>query len=82
MTTADHLRNNIIDKLLTISNKDYLAALYQLVEKSSVATEVVTLTEEQVLLLQLSDQDIENGKLVNQEEADKSDREWLKASIF
>lgn len=78
MTTADHLRNNIIDKLLTISNKEYLAALHQLVEQSSVATEVVTLTEEQVLLLQLSDKDIENGRLVNQELVDRSDWEWLK----
>lgn len=78
MTTADHLRNNIIDKLLTISNKEYLAALYQLVEKSTVATEVVPLTEEQVVMLQLSDDDIADGRLVTQEQLDKSDREWLK----
>ena len=78
MTTADNLRNNIIDKLLTITNKDYLAALNQLVEKSAVSTDVVKLSKEQILLLQLSEEDIKNGRLKSQDEVDKSDREWLK----
>jgi len=78
MATIDSLRNNIIDKLLTISNKDYLAALYQLVEKSKVDNDVVKLTEEQTLMLQLSDKDILKEKLISQEQLDKSDLKWLK----
>lgn len=78
MTSADNIRNNIIDKLLTISNKDYLAALYQLVEKSSVDSDVVKLSKEQILMLKLSDQDIISNKLISQEELDKSDLKWLK----
>ena len=78
MTTADNLRNNIIDKLLTITNKDYLAALNQLVEISAVSSDVVKLSKEQILLLQLSEEDIKNGRLKSQDEVDKSDREWLK----
>jgi hypothetical protein len=78
MNRADILRNNIIDKLLTISNKDYLAALYQLVEKSSVDNDIVKLSEEQILMLQLSEKDIEDGNLISQEELDKSDMLWLK----
>ena len=78
MNRADILRNNIIDKLLTISNKDYLAALYQLIEKSSVDNDVVKLSEEQILMLQLSDKDIEAGKLISQDDLDKSDMQWLK----
>ncbi|MEO7174974.1 MAG: hypothetical protein ABIV51_03980 [Saprospiraceae bacterium] len=78
MNRADILRNNIIDKLLTISNKDYLAALYQLVEKSSVDNDLVKLSEEQVLMLQLSDKDIESGKLISQHDLDKRDMQWLK----
>ncbi len=78
MAAVDHLRNNIIDKLLTITNKDYLSALYKLVEKSSVDNDKVKLTKEQILMLQLSDADIKNGRLVSQEEVDKSDLKWLK----
>ncbi|MCX6236729.1 MAG: hypothetical protein NTY07_04055 [Bacteroidia bacterium] len=78
MRTTDILRNNIIDKLLTINNKDYLSALYQLVNKSSVDNDTVKLTEEQILMLQLSDNDIKNGSLISQSQLDKDDLQWLK----
>ena len=78
MATTDTLRNSIINKLLTITNKDYLSALYKLVEKSSVDNDIVKLTNEQVLMLKLSDKDIAKGKLISQDELDKRDSEWLK----
>ena len=78
MATVDTLRNDLIDKLLSISNKDYLQALNKLVENSSSAYEKVQLTEEQILMLQLSDEDIKAGRLISQQDADKSDLEWLK----
>jgi hypothetical protein len=78
MNRADILRNNIIDKLLTISNKDYLLALYQLVESSAVDNDIVKLSDEQILMLKLSDKDIEAGRIISQEELDKSDMQWLK----
>jgi len=78
MNQVDILRDSIIDKLLTISNKDYLAALYQLINKSSVENDTVELTEEQLVMLQLSEQDILNGNLISQTELDKSDLKWLK----
>jgi hypothetical protein len=78
MNRVDSLRNSIIDKLLTISNKDYLAALYILVENSSVDSDVMKLSEEQTLMLQLSDRDIKTGKLISQDQLDKNDLQWLK----
>jgi hypothetical protein len=78
MATVDTLRNDLIDKLLSISNKDYLQALNKLVENSSSAQEKVQLTEEQILMLQLSDDDIKAGRLTSQQDLDKSDLEWLK----
>ncbi|SCY99730.1 hypothetical protein [Flavobacterium caeni] len=79
MRAVDNLRNNIIDKLLTISNKDYLSALNQLIEKSSVDNNVVKLSEEQILMLNMSDDDIKNNRYISQEELDKNDLEWLKS---
>jgi hypothetical protein len=78
MNRIDILRDSIIDKLLTISNKDYLTELYQLINKSSVDTDVVELSEEQKIMLQLSEHDIQNGNLISQVELDKSDLKWLK----
>lgn len=78
MNRVDTIRNNIIDKLLTISNKDYLTALYQLMERNFVDNDLVKLTKEQVLMLQISDSDVKNGKLISQEQLDKNDLKWLK----
>lgn len=73
MATVDTLRNNLLDKLLTISNKDYLQALNQLIENSGVEDNTVALTEEQILMLHLSDKDLAANKLITQEQLDKSD---------
>ena len=54
MATIDTLRNNLIDKLLTISNKEYLLALNHLVERSTVDNDPVKLSEEQILMLHLT----------------------------
>ena len=78
MATIDHIRNGIINKLLTISNKNYLVALSQLVENSSTEKDTVKLTDEQTLMLQLSDNDIKSGKIISQAQLDKSDLKWLK----
>ena len=63
---------------MTISNKDYLSVLYQLFEKSSVDNDLVKLSEEQVLMLKLSDKDIKNDRLISQNQLDKNDLEWIK----
>jgi hypothetical protein len=78
MASVDSIRNSIIDRLLTISNKEYLAALFKLVESSSMGNEKLTLTKEQRIMLQLSEQDINDGRLISQEQLDKEDIEWLK----
>jgi hypothetical protein len=78
MTATDNIRNSIIDKLLTISNDDYLSALYQLVSKSSENNEIIQLSDSQLLMLDMSEDDIKNGRLTSHEELDKSDLEWLK----
>lgn len=79
MTATDNLRNSIIDKLLTISNNDYLAALYQIISKSNEGNEIVNLSKEQLIMLNMSEEDIKYGRTISQDEMDKSDIEWLKS---
>ena len=79
MDTADNIRNNIIDKLLTISNKEYLTTLYKLISKSSVENDAIQLSDDQLLMLNISEDDIKNNRIVSQEELDKLDLEWLKS---
>jgi hypothetical protein len=78
MATVDTLRNDLIDKLFSISNKDYLLALNKLVDNSVYQTGPMQLSEEQITMLKLSDKDIEAGNLIPDDEVSKSDLEWLK----
>jgi hypothetical protein len=78
MAQVDVIRNGIIDKLLAISDKDYLMALLRLVDNSAVHGKKIKLTKEQKLMLEMSENDIQNGRVISQKDLDKSDIEWLK----
>ncbi len=77
MTAADKIRNSIIDKLLTISDSEYLSALLSLIEKSDVDTEAVKLSETQILMLNMSEEDLKNGRTISQKDLDEEDLKWL-----
>ncbi|MBK7131168.1 MAG: hypothetical protein IPM74_19455 [Crocinitomicaceae bacterium] len=78
MTSVDHIRNGIIEKLMTISNKDYLNALFQLVNNSAAESDKVKLTNEQIVMLNMSEKDIAERNVISQSQLDKSDLKWLK----
>ncbi len=77
MAQVDVIRNGIIDKLLAISDKDYLLAILRLVDKSAVEDEKIKLTKEQKLMLEMSEEDIQNGRIISQTDLDKNDLELL-----
>jgi siroheme synthase len=77
MATVDKIRNGLIDKLLTIRNKEFLQALDKIITSSSAETKIVELTVEQKQMLQMSEEDISNGRLISQNEMDKRNLKWL-----
>lgn len=77
MTTVESLRNKLIDRILSIKNKDFLIALDKLIANSVSESEIVELTEEQKIMLEMSEQDIKDGKLISQEAMDKRNLEFL-----
>jgi hypothetical protein len=79
MTTIDKIRNGLIDKILSIKNKEFLEALDKLISSSTADSEIVELSDEQKAMLQMSESDIENGRLISQTEMDKRNLEWLNA---
>ncbi|MEM7484489.1 MAG: hypothetical protein AAF348_04710 [Bacteroidota bacterium] len=79
MATVDKIRNELIGKILTIRNKEFLEALDKLISSSSSETEIVELSDEQKQMLQMSEEDIQNGSLISQDEMDKRNLEWLNA---
>ncbi len=79
MTSVEKLRNGLIDKILSIRNKDFLEALDKLITTSAAESEIVELTNEQKALLEMSEEDIKSGRLISQEAMDKRNMEWLDA---
>lgn len=79
MATVDNIRNGLIDKILSIKNKDFLIALDNLISSSSSDSEIVELNNEQKIMLEMSEQDIKNGKFISQEAMNKRNLEWLNA---
>ncbi|MHA7131084.1 hypothetical protein [Algoriphagus namhaensis] len=77
MATVDKIRSQLIDKILAIKNKDFLEALDKLVASSSSPSDLVELTAEQKEMLEMSENDIENGRLISQEAMNKRNLEWL-----
>ncbi len=77
MATVDNIRNELIDKILSIRNKDFLIALDNLISSSSADNEIIELTPEQKEMLEMSEADIKNGRLISQEAMDKRNLEWL-----
>ena len=77
MATVDTIRNGLINKILSIRNKEFLQALDKLITSSSSVSELVELTKEQKIMLEMSEEDIKNGKLISQDAMNKRNLEWL-----
>ena len=77
MATVDDIRSGLIDKILTIKSKDFLIALDTLISTSTSDSDIVELTVEQKLMLEMSEDDIKNGRLISQEGMNKRNLEWL-----
>lgn len=77
MATVEKIRSELIDKILAIENKDFLIALDKLISASSADKEIVALSSEQKKMLEMSEADIKNGRLISQDAMDKRNLEWL-----
>jgi hypothetical protein len=78
MAHVDTLRNDIIDKILSIHDEEYLQALLRIIEQGAAMGEKITFTEEQRLMLAMSENDLKHGRILSQEDLDRSDLAWLK----
>ncbi|MBW2963033.1 hypothetical protein [Mesonia aestuariivivens] len=67
----------MIDKILSIRNKDFLVAFDKLITSSASESDIIELTKELKIMLEMSKQDIKNGKLISQEAMHKRNLEWL-----
>ena len=71
MATIEEVRHNLIDKLLTIKSKKLLEDIYKILQ--SQKEENIDLSEEQIQLLMMSEEDIKYNRMVPHEDIDKNE---------
>ena len=78
MTSTTDIRNRVIDQLMAINDAGYLRALSDMINSSHVQEEVVTLTEEQKIMLVMSEEDIKAGRTIDQHTLNERELKGLK----
>ena len=78
MISATDIRNRVIDQLMAIKDADYLRALSDMIDRSNVQAEAVPLTEDQKIMLSMSEDDIKAGRTIDQLTLNERELEWLK----
>lgn len=76
MTNASEVRNRLIYRLMSINNSEFLIALENMIDSSNVQQVKVSLTEEQKIMLAMSDEDIKMGEVVDQESLNQEELEF------
>lgn len=79
MTTTEDIKNEIINKVLAIKDKKLLEALDQIISATTSDKDIIELTTEQKLMLEMSEIDIERGDIISQSEMSKRHLTWLNA---
>ena len=78
MATTEQIRNNLIDKLLTIRNKNIISALDNLLETTIKEKSIYKTSEQQKLIFKASELDIQNWDLLSDEEINREEDSWLR----
>lgn len=77
MSATEKLRTNLIDKILSINDKEILSAVDKLLESTLRNEDVVKLTEEQKIIIKASMKDIKHHRLIDDAQLNQAEDEWL-----
>jgi len=77
MASTEQIRNNLIDKLLTIRNRYIITALDKLLETTVKEKDIYKTSDQQKLILKASEVDIHYGDLISDEDINQEDDLWL-----
>lgn len=78
MANTTDIRNRLIDSLMAVNNADFLMALEEQIKSSNLEAKRIPLTEEQKIMLSMSDLDIQNDRLIDQNSLNERELEWLR----
>lgn len=76
MNSIELLRARI-NNMVNVSENEAVLKVLDKILKKAVSEEVYQLSDAENELLNLSEKDIKNGRVISQEELDKKDDEWM-----
>lgn len=77
MATNREIRNKLIDSIMAIDNHEFLVSLQNMISSSNIEKTKIPLNEAQKLMLLMSDDDINNQRLIDQDALTQQELEWL-----
>jgi hypothetical protein len=78
MISTTDIRNKVIDQLMAIKDAEFLRALSEMIDRAHVQEKAIQLTEEQKIMLAMSEDDIQAGRTIDQFTLNERELEWLK----
>ncbi len=76
MTAIQITKNRLISRILASKNEELLLAVDVIFEKNQ-PSQILLLSDEQIEMLLMSENDIASGNLISEEELEKLDSEWM-----
>lgn len=77
MNTIQKLKSRLIDRIMVSENEQLLNAIEGLFSATQEKEEV-NLTSEQIEMLQMSEVDINENRLISEKDLMRQDEEWMK----
>ncbi len=77
MDTIQKLKSRLIDRIMVSENEQLLNAI-EVLFSATQEKEEINLTSEQIEMLQMSEVDIKENRLISEKDLMKQDDEWMK----
>jgi len=77
MPTIEKIKSDLIGKISLIEDKDFLQAIDVIISSNTAQTPFQKLSLEQKVMIEMSEADINEGRLISQEALEKRNLEWL-----
>jgi len=71
------IKHRIIDKILVNKNAKVLAEIERILDTQMPEFSALTLTDEQTWMLEMSEEDIHQNRVISQEKLNAKDQTWL-----
>lgn len=75
---VDDLKFNLLDKLISIKDEQLLNEINELIGEVDLEQTIVKLSDAQKNMLVKSEEDIQNGNFISDEELNDEEEKWLK----